>query len=215
MNEHMDVTLMIADDESFILRGLKEIVSDSDLPLKLIGTAGNGMDAFALLLSSSPDIAIMDIRMPGMSGLELQNILIERKYPHPIIFLSGHGDIDIAVGAVKKGALDFLQKPVNADKFLEIVQEALKLDQLRTGNLYNPQDLLLLAEKLTDREKQIIGLIFQDISNKSIAERLNLSPRTVENHRAAAYRKLGVNSAEQLKDKFFLIKEELEAAVNS
>ena len=95
------------------------------------------------------------------------------------------------------------------------MQEALNLDQLRTGNLYNPQDLLLLAEKLTDREKQIIGLIFQDISNKSIAERLNLSPRTVENHRAAAYRKLGVNSAEQLKDKFFLIKEELEAAVNS
>lgn len=71
MNEHMDVTLMIADDESFILRGLKEIVSDSDLPLKLIGTAGNGMDAFALLLSSSPDIAIMDIRMPGMDGLEV------------------------------------------------------------------------------------------------------------------------------------------------
>lgn len=65
MNEHMDVTLMIADDESFILRGLKEIVSDSDLPLKLIGTAGNGMDAFALLLSSSPDIAIMDIRHAG------------------------------------------------------------------------------------------------------------------------------------------------------
>lgn len=204
--------IRVVEDDPSVRNGLEYLLMSEGYESELYESAEAFLAGDA---ASVPGCIILDIRMPGMSGLELQNILIERKYPHPIIFLSGHGDIDIAVGAVKKGALDFLQKPVNANKFLEIVQEALKLDQLRTGNLYNPQDLLLLAEKLTDREKQIIGLIFQDISNKNIAERLNLSPRTVENHRAAAYRKLGVNSAEQLKDKFFLIKEELEAAVNS
>ena len=204
----MPKTIRVVEDDPSVRNGLEYLLMSEGYESEVYESAEAFLAGDA---ASVPGCIILDIRMPGMSGLELQNILIERKYPHPIIFLSGHGDIDIAVGAVKKGALDFLQKPVNADKFLE----ALKLDQLRTGNLYNPQDLLLLAEKLTDREKQIIGLIFQDISNKSIAERLNLSPRTVENHRAAAYRKLGVNSAEQLKDKFFLIKEELEAAVNS
>ncbi len=101
MNEHMDVTLMIADDESFILRGLKEIVSDSDLPLKLIGTAGNGMDAFALLLSSSPDIAIMDIRMPGMDGLEVIRRARDAGLTTHFLILSGYNDFSYAQEAIR------------------------------------------------------------------------------------------------------------------
>lgn len=200
--------IRVVEDDPSVRNGLEYLLLSEGYESELYESAEDFLAGDA---ASVPGCVILDIKMPGMSGLELQNILIERNYPHPIIFLSGHGDIDIAVGAVKKGALDFLQKPVNADTFLEIVKEAIELDRLKTGNLYKPQDLLILIEKLTEREKQIIGLIFQDISNKSIAERLNLSSRTVENHRAAAYRKLGVNSAEQLKDKFYLIKDKLGA----
>jgi two-component system response regulator DctR len=140
--------------------------------------------------------------MPGMSGLELQNNLIERKYPHPLIFLSGHGDIDIAVSAVKKGALDFLQKPINPERFLAIVSEAIETDRRLAKGELSEEDLLRLLEKLTDREHQIIRLLLQGVANRDIAERLSLSTRTVENHRAAAYRKLEVNSLEQLTAKF-------------
>ena len=113
MNEHMDVTLMIADDESFILRGLKEIVSDSDLPLKLIGTAGNGMDAFALLLSSSPDIAIMDIRMPGMDGLEVIRRARDAGLTTHFLILSGYNDFSYAQEAIRYNVHGYFLKPLN------------------------------------------------------------------------------------------------------
>ena len=118
MNEHMNVTLMIADDESFILRGLKEIVSDSDLPLKLIGTAGNGMDAFALLLSSSPDIAIMDIRMPGMDGLEVIRRARDAGLTTHFLILSGYNDFSYAQEAIRYNVrrIIFL-KPLNIPEF--------------------------------------------------------------------------------------------------
>lgn len=117
MNEHMDVTLMIADDESFILRGLKEIVSDSDLPLKLIGTAGNGMDAFALLLSSSPDIAIMDIRMPGMDGLEVIRRARDAGLTTHFLILSGYNDFSYAQEAIRYNVHGYFLKPLNIPEF--------------------------------------------------------------------------------------------------
>lgn len=198
--------IRVVEDDPSVRQGLEYLLLSEGYESELYESAEAFLAGDA---ASVPGCLVLDIRMPGISGLELQNILLERKYPHPIIFLSGHGDIDIAVGAVKKGALDFLQKPVNADKFLQIVAEAIELDQLKTGKLFKPQDLLMLLDKLTAREKQIIGLIFQDVSNKGIAERLSLSPRTVENHRAAAYRKLEINSTEQLKDKFSLVQNQM------
>ena len=146
MNEHMDVTLMIADDESFILRGLKEIVSDSDLPLKLIGTAGNGMDAFALLLSSSPDIAIMDIRMPGMDGLSTAEQL-RRSHPDVILIFTTRLS-QCAIRGYEVDAIGFLVKPVTLPGLTVKLNKAFKRVEYRQSKIcLKTKDSILFLEK--------------------------------------------------------------------
>jgi two-component system response regulator DctR len=198
--------IRLVDDDLSVLAGLEYLLKIEGYESRSYTSAGD------FLLGDDetvPGCAVLDIKMPGMSGLELQNNLIERKYPHPLIFLSGHGDIDIAVSAVKKGALDFLQKPINPERFLAIVSEAIETDRRLAKGELSEEDLLRLLEKLTDREHQIIRLLLQGVANRDIAERLSLSTRTVENHRAAAYRKLEVNSLEQLTAKFKTVADRL------
>ena len=199
--------IRVVDDDQSVRNGLEYLLISEGYEVALFESA---LDFLTKDTPSTPGCLILDIQMPNMSGLELHNILIERRYKHPIIFLSGHGDIDIAVGAVKKGAMDFLQKPIDAERFLSIVKTAVEQDGRYLGNIIKPGELSALVEKLTSREKQIISLLLDDLANKDIADRLDLSQRTVENHRAAAYRKLNVNSITQLKQKYPALKEILE-----
>lgn len=146
-------------------------------------------------MPSRPGVVVLDVHMPGMSGTRLQDEMIERRIDTPIIFLTGHGDVDMAVKALRKGAYHFLQKPVDTDELVRTIREC--LEKTRRG--LTAEEAREAIGLLTPRERQIAKLLLQGVPNHGIAERLNLSVRTVENHRTSLYRKLRVNSLEELK----------------
>jgi len=150
---------------------------------------------------SVPGVVILDVRMPQMSGLELFDKLKERSYRNPVIFLTAHGDIEMAVFAMQMGAFNFLEKPVVPEKLLGLIAKAMEEAGIyRTDAAQTRSKSLELLQKLTPRERQILMLVNQGLSNREVGERLSLSERTVENHRAAGYRKLGVTNSRQLEE---------------
>jgi two-component system response regulator DctR len=141
---------------------------------------------------------ILDMRMVGMTGLELYELLIARGCAMPTIFLTGHGDVPLAVRTLKRGAFDFIEKPFNDNELVDRVLEALKHEESR---LWRDADRSQLAERLatlTEREKEVMACILAGKLNKMIADELHIAMRTVEVHRARIFEKMGVRSAVEL-----------------
>lgn len=138
---------------------------------------------------------LLDHRMPGMTGMELQETLVERGETLPIIFLSAHGDIPMAMQAVHRGALDFLVKPVDPEVLVEAVKKAVhkSLDEVRTAD--ESAQVQAATERLTERELEVAQLVAEGLLNKQIADRLGISLPTVKMHRGNVTKKLGVRSA--------------------
>ena len=141
---------------------------------------------------------IIDVRMSGMTGLELQDRLLERKSPLPVVFITGHGDVPMAVDTMKKGALDFIQKPFNEKELLELVERMLA----RARDTFADHEIAAsheaLMSKLTGRESQVLERIVAGRLNKQIADDLGISIKTVEAHRANIMEKLGANTVADL-----------------
>ena len=145
-----------------------------------------------------PACLIVDLRMPGQSGLEVQECLAAEDEPIPVIFVSGHGDIPTAVRAMKSGAVEFLTKPFSEEVLLRCVRRALRKDQLRRREQRENADLRARLEQLTAREVQVLDLVVQGASNKAVARELGISPKTVELHRANVMRKMRAGSLADL-----------------
>ena len=147
---------------------------------------------------SRPGCLVLDEQMPIMTGQELQSELNARKSVLPIIFLTAHGDIDMAVQTMIRGAVDFQQKPIKPEKCLISVARAGQIDLDRRGGASDLKDEIIMYEKLTEREEQICRLVADGLINKEIGERLGISKRTVDHVRASAVNKLQGKSAAQL-----------------
>ena len=147
---------------------------------------------------STPGCAILDVRMPGMSGLELQQEMNVRGYALPIIFLTGNGDIDMAVSAMRDGAVDFVQKPVRQERLLKAIARAVTRSVSKTGAVETEGAIRAKVQELTDREREIAELIGKKLTNRQISERTGITVRTVEVHRAAIIRKLGVRNPDEI-----------------
>jgi FixJ family two-component response regulator len=145
-----------------------------------------------------PGCLVLDVRMPGMSGIELQAELNRRGAILPVIFISGHGDIPMAVEAIQHGAFDFLPKPFSDQDLLDRVQRALALDADNRRLLAQRELLRARHESLTPREREVLTLVTQGKPNKVMAGDLGVSQRTVEIHRARVMEKMGANSLAQL-----------------
>jgi two-component system response regulator DctR len=141
---------------------------------------------------------VLDIRMPGMSGIELFDLLLERGCDLPVIFLTGHGDVPMAVSMVKKGAFDFVEKPCNDNVLVDRVIAALKRDAEQWAARSGRADLAARLELLTSREREVMERILSGTLNKVIADELGIAMRTVEVHRAHVFEKMGVKSAVEL-----------------
>ena len=141
---------------------------------------------------------IVDIRMDGMSGLELQDRLLERKSPLPIAFITGHGDVPRAVDTMKKGALDFIQKPFNEQQLVPLVERMLEQARANFAEHQQAASRDALLSKLTGREAQVLERIVAGRLNKQIADDLGISIKTVEAHRANIMEKLGANTVADL-----------------
>ena len=153
------------------------------------------------LADHDPDaiaVAIVDVRMPGMSGLELQDELIARGVPYPIIFITGHGDVPMAVSTMKKGAVDFIEKPFDQDALKTLVERMLGEARARASETERRRISEALVAKLTPREQQVLERIVAGRLNKQIADDLGISIKTVEAHRANIMDKLNANTVADL-----------------
>lgn len=189
--------IRVVDDDQSVCDALSYMLSMEGWEVK---TFLNASDFLRGDIPSRKGVVILDVRMPGMTGLLLQEELVKREYSHPLIFLSGHGDIAMAVSTIKKGAANFLQKPVNTIELVKVLRECLEADQ-KVGEV-SENEIVKLMSTLTPREQQVVKNLLEGQTNAEIAGRYQISIRTIEHHREAVYRKVGVNSIDQLKKKF-------------
>lgn len=158
-------------------------------------------DALTFLSSNDfirPGCILLDVRMPQMSGLELQTKLRDLGCDLPIIFVSGHGDIDMAVNTLKAGAADFLQKPVDSQRLLDTIDNAVAKNLSMRRNSAEVSDFKARFEQLTQREREVIRMVARGYANKEVAREFGISEKTVQVHRGAAYRKLDLHNAAEI-----------------
>lgn len=145
-----------------------------------------------------PSCLVLDVRLPGRSGLELQQKLDEAGFRMPVIFITGHGDISMSVTAMKAGAIEFLAKPFRNQDFVDAVHRGIRLDRERRKSCAELDELRERREKLTPREKEVFELVAEGLPNKKVASRLGLSEMTVKVHRAQVMRKMQADSLADL-----------------
>ncbi|MCF8154316.1 MAG: response regulator transcription factor [Rhodoferax sp.] len=188
-------TVYVVDDDEGVRDSLQWLLEGKDYRVRCYDSAETFLSRY-----DPREVAclIVDIRMGGMTGLELQDRLLERKSPLPIVFITGHGDVPMAVNTMKKGAMDFIQKPFQEDALVSLVERM--LDQAKdafTEHQHSASRDALLA-KLTSREAQVLERIVAGRLNKQIADDLGISIKTVEAHRANIMEKLNANTVADL-----------------
>ena len=156
-------------------------------------------DAFLRVISPvMVGCVVLDVRMPGMSGLELFEELGRRGCSLPVVFITGHGDVPMAVSALKKGAVDFIEKPFSEADMLRLIEQCLTLERGNRDKRLQEADTVRRLEHLTQREREVMDLVVAGKLNKQIADELNISMKTVEAHRARVMEKMGVRTLAEL-----------------
>lgn len=190
-----DPTVFVVDDDEAVRKSLQRLIESGGLRVEAYTCAMEFLDAYD---PAKPGCLILDIRMPGMSGLELQQKLVSQGILIPIIIISGHGDIPKAVQAMKHGALDFIEKPFNDELLLDRISRAIELDAQIRQDSARQDDIALLIARLTPREREVMDLLVTGMSNKQVAAQLGISPKTVDIHRGHLMHKLEVDSLAKL-----------------
>ena len=188
-------TVYVVDDDEAVRDSVQWLLEGQDFRVRCFESA----EVF-LARYDPREVAclIVDIRMDGMSGLELQDRLLERKSPLPIAFITGHGDVPLAVDTMKKGAMDFIQKPFNEDQLVPLVERMLEQARALFTEHQQAASRDALLAKLTGREAQVLERIVAGRLNKQIADDLGISIKTVEAHRANIMEKLNANTVADL-----------------
>ncbi len=188
-------TVFIVDDDDAVRGSLRLLLKASGLPAVALASAHEFLDTRH---PEQPGCQILDVRMPGKSGIELQSELNRRGAIIPVIFISGHGDIPMAVEAIQHGAFDFLSKPFRDQDLIDRVQRALAVDAENRKALDEKETLRSRYDSLTPREQEVLLLVTQGKANKVMAGDLGVSQRKVEIHRARVMEKMGASSLAQL-----------------
>jgi len=181
-------SVFIVDDDPAIRDSLSLMIEQENIAVMTFASGE------AFLRDYQPECkgcAIIDIRMPGMSGIELHNTLLKQNIILPVIFLTGHGDIPMSVQAMKAGAFDFLTKPITREKLITTVNAAILKSEINLSNYQHHEESLSKLKTLTERERDVMLLAVQGKSNKQIARELGISHRTVEIHKSKIMQKTG------------------------
>jgi FixJ family two-component response regulator len=188
-------TVFVIDDDEAIRQSLKLLFHSVRLPVTLYASAQEFLHSFK---ADQPGCLVVDVRMPGMSGLELQQELNLRGAMIPVIFITGHGDISMAVEAMQHGAFDFLPKPFRDQDLLDRIQRAIEKDAADRSEVGRDEKIRERLESLTPREREVLELVIAGKPNKIMAADLGVSQRTIEIHRARVMEKMSAGSLAQL-----------------
>ena len=188
-------TVFVVDDDESVRSSLRFLLRSVGLESRTFASAGEFLENYD---AAHPGCLVLDVRMPGMSGLELQQQLNLRGAVIPVIFITGHGDIPMAVEAMQHGAHDFLQKPFRDQDLIDRIQRALAKDGKARAALDEHESIRARLDTLTPREREVLALMAQGKPNKVMAHELGVSQRTVEIHRARVMEKSGAASLAQL-----------------
>ena len=188
-------TVYVVDDDEGVRDSLQWLLEGKDYRVRCYDSAETFLSRY-----DAREVAclIVDIRMAGMTGLELQDRLVERKSPLPIVFITGHGDVPMAVNTMKKGAMDFIQKPFQENELVNLVERMLEQAKEAFADHQQSASRDALLAKLTSREAQVLERIVAGRLNKQIADDLGISIKTVEAHRANIMEKLNANTVADL-----------------
>ena len=188
-------TLYIVDDDQAVRDGLKALLGARGFALETFDSAESFLAAMDRNVTGC---AVLDIRMPGMNGLELQRELKRRAIALPVIIITGHGDVALAVTALKAGAIDFLEKPFDSDALLASIEDALRRGAATLTAAFDREAVAARVAQLTAREREVMDLVVAGHPNKVVANRLGIAVRTVEIHRAKVMDKVQARNLSEL-----------------
>lgn len=188
-------SIHVVDDSTAVQEGIRSLLRTIGLRSQSYASADEFLSAWR---EDMAGCLLLDVRMPGMSGLDLQQALNSRHNILPIVFMTGHGDVSMAVTAMQNGALDFIIKPFNDTDLLQRVNRALRHDAEQRAMMMERHEIQRRLQSLSEREREILDMVVNGKANKVIAADLNLSQRTVEIHRARVMEKMHANSLAQL-----------------
>jgi FixJ family two-component response regulator len=183
--------VFVIDDDASVRGGLEDLLRSVGLAVESFGSA---QEFLALKRPDAPGCIVLDVRLPGASGLEFQRVLTELNIHLPVIFISGHGDIPMSVRAIKSGAIEFLTKPLKEQELLDAVQAGIERDRVRRQEAKLVAELRERFVSLTSREQEVLALVITGRPNKQIAYELKLSEMTVKVHRSQGMHKMGARS---------------------
>lgn len=187
--------VFVVDDDDDVRESMRVLLETAGFKAETFGSAGSFLDSG---WETRTGALLADIRMPDMDGLTLQEELARRKAPLPVIIMTGHGDVPLAVRAMKAGAIDFLEKPVDDSQLIASIKRALQAAEASTSASAEAQEAASRIAALTERERQVMELMAAGRPNKIIAYELDISPRTVEIHRARVMEKMHAKSLAEL-----------------
>jgi FixJ family two-component response regulator len=188
-------TVFVVDDDLAVLGSVTDLLKIIFPRVEAFSSSGDFLAAYD---ASRPGCLVLDVAMPGMSGLELQKRLAEKEVPLPIVFITGHGNVQMAVGAMQNGAIDFLEKPFREQELWDSVRKALEVDRANRIRHARRSQIHKRMAALSGGEREVLGLILLGKPNRQIAADLGLSIRTVEDRRARLMKKLQAGSLAEL-----------------
>lgn len=190
--------VLIVDDDEAMRRSTQFLLASVGLESQSFESATAFLAAYADGDSGRPGCIVLDVRMPGVSGLELQHILVARRCPLPIIIVTGHGDVPMAVAALKGGAHDFIEKPFKEQYLLDMIEAAIRLSRERLAENADRRHVEARLAKLGKREREVLDRVLDGKANKVIAYELDLSIKTIEAYRATLMSKMEAGSVAEL-----------------
>ena len=188
-------TVFVVDDDPALRDSIRELIESAELSVETCSSAEEFLNRYDPQRSGC---LLLDIRMAGMSGLDLQEELKRRQLEIPVVIITGHGDVPSAVRSFKMGAVDFLEKPFNDEQLLECIRSAIAVDASKRQEQESKADITRRHKRLSPREREVMELVTAGYSNKEIAADLQISQRTVEVHRARVMEKMRAESLAEL-----------------
>jgi two-component system response regulator FixJ len=198
------MTIALIEDDEAALDSLRLLLEGRGLAVRGFASAEA---LLASLAEEQPACVVSDVRLPGLSGLDLQRTLKVQRRNVPVILITGHGDIAMAVTAMKEGAVDFVEKPYDAEHVIRSIQKALAAGEELKSRESQRRELLDRLAELSPRQTEVMHLVAESLSNKQIAVRLGISPRTVENYRAWVMERMGAANLAELVRKVLMIEQ--------